>query len=198
MVYLYNLRIKDVNKIMSKIRLSDTTFIIPFFYDHKERLENLNCILKFLTDNFETNIIISESGEVSRKREFYSGFEYLHIFEDRNDGVFHRTKVINNGIKEAETPYIAVYDSDVIFEPKNILKAVECLMDGATLAYPYSGNFIDVNRSYIQDGIIVERESFTMDSYGGAFFVNREDYWKCGLDYEEFVAWCPDDIERVT
>jgi len=70
------------------------------------------------------------------------------------------------------------------------------LREGSTLVFPYSGNFVDIERSYIQDGIIIERESFATGSVGGACFLNRADYWKCGLENENLQSWCPDDVDR--
>ncbi len=184
---------------MNKINLKDICFIIPFYYDSPERFENLKCILRFLLNNFDTNISLVEVGEKSYYSELYNEFKqsFYHSFTYSADGVFHRTKAINTGIKHSgNSPYIAIYDTDVIFKPENIVKAVELLRNGATLTYPYSGDFVDVKRSYIQDGIIIERESFAKESVGGACFLNREDYWKCGLENENYIKHCPDDVDR--
>lgn len=183
-------------KIMSKIDLNDVTFVIPFYKDSEERLENLKCILKYINDNFETNISISEVGESSVWAELdVSG---CHTFEFRTDGLFHRTKVINDGIKHpsVRTPYIAIYDTDVIFNPKAIEIAANYLRLGFHFSYPYTGEFVDIERSYILDGVIREKESLTKDSCGGAVFINREAYWMAGLENENIVSWGPEDICR--
>jgi hypothetical protein len=176
---------------MKKENLSDVTFIIPYFRDSQEREENLICILNFLESNFNTNITLINCGPT-----LFPTWKKRYLFEPVNDGVFHRTKVLNRGIKDAQTPYIAIYDTDVIFDIYNILKAVIALRMGATLTYPYSGEFIDIKRSYIQDGVIIERESFATGSVGGACFINREDYWRCGLENENYLSHCPDDVDR--
>lgn len=181
---------------MRKIDLNDVTFVIPFYRDSEERFENLKCVLRFINDNFDTNICISEVGTSSVWAELdISG---CHTFEFREDGLFHRTKVINDGIKHpgVKTPFIAIYDTDVVFDPDNIFKAVKLLRSGVTLVYPYGGEFVDIKRSYIKDGVIIEKESFTSESVGGACFINKKDYWECGLEVEYYKNWCPDDVTR--
>ena len=181
---------------MSKIDLNDVTFVIPFYKDSEERFENLKCILKFINDNFDTNICISEVGTSSVWAELdISG---CHTFEFREDGLFHRTKVINDGIKHpgVRTPFIAIYDTDVIFDPQDILYAVKALRLGCEFAYPYAGEFVDIERSYIDDGVIIPKESLTKDSCGGAVFIKREAYWNAGLENEALISWAPEDVER--
>ena len=178
-----------------RYNLRDTTFVIPFFYDSPERLENLNCILKFLTENFDADIIVSEVGETTKRREFFA-CEYFHIFENRDDGVFHRTQVINDGIKDATTKYVGIYDTDVVFLPELIYEAVELLREGAMLSYPHSGKLVDIKRSYINDGIVIEHDSSAVESVGGACFLNREGYIKCGMEQEGIVSWGPEDSLR--
>lgn len=188
-----------------KTDLRDVTFIIPFYKDSKERLENLKCVIEYIYKDFNTNVEVVDS---SKQRAYiYPDFpddcyneNCLLTWNDdlvsAANEIFHRTKVINHGIKHADTPYIAIYDTDVIFKPEQIIEAVEKLRAGATLVYPYSGDFVDINRSYIQDGVVIERESFTKESVGGACFLNREDYFKCGLENCNYKSWCPDDVDR--
>ncbi|MEK6880719.1 MAG: hypothetical protein AABY22_13965, partial [Nanoarchaeota archaeon] len=76
-------------------------------------------------------------------------------------------------------------------------KAVQMLRDGVTLSYSYSGNFYDIERSYITDGIIKKRTSYVKGSFGGACFLNKEHYKKCGYENENLLgAHVPDDVER--
>lgn len=185
--------------------LKDTTFIIPIFIDSPERLENVKCILKFLQDNFDTNFSICEYVDVNRNfnwniGDLVEGAAQTHVLSENVN--FNRTEAINKAIKHkaVKTPYIAIYDTDVIFDPENIYKAVKFLHAGYTMAYPYSGVFSDIDRSYIETGIIKEvSQSYVSGSYGGACFLNREHYLKCGLENENLRGGhVPDDIERVT
>ena len=180
-----------------KIDLKDLTFIIPFSYDSIERAENLNYILGFFRDNFETNIVLIESGI----KQFSFTEDYLcvpnYLFLPTSNEIFHRTKVINAGIKKAKTPYIAIYDTDVFISPiENYLKGVELLKQGHKIVYPYDGRFIDVERSLIKDGIIKEYQSCATGSYGGCVLLNRETYIEAGIENENLYGWGFDDFER--
>lgn len=160
--------------------LQDITFVIPFHKDSQERETNILCILKFLFDNFNTGILTIEDDD-----------KFMH------EGIWYRTKAINEGLRNAKTKFVAIYDTDVIFPPDNIVKAYELLKGGHTLIYPYSGKLVDINRSYIYDGEIKEKESYVSASYGGAVFVNKEKYKKCGWENENIIGWGFEDYERV-
>lgn len=180
---------------MKKYDLSDVTIIIPYMIDSKDRLQNLNCILKYLNENFDTNIMLVESGD---KTWFFKllpcGARYF--FTPAENGVFHRTQQINLGIKNCKTPYIAIWDADCVLPTLNVFRASELLRRGNTLVYPYSGAFKDIDRSYIKTGEVIESESYANNSVGGVCFLNRKDYIECGMEREEMKSWCPDDITR--
>lgn len=180
-----------------KADLKDVTFIISFFADSDQRVENLFCILKFINTNFDTNIILVEEDEHSCPMlNDIKGVRYIFIPRCIKD-IFYRTKVINTGIHYSTTPYIAIYDADTFFDPKNILIAVEMLRLGqAQMAYSYCGDFVDIDRSYLTDGIIKEQVSFTKDSVGGAVFLDRKAYIEAGMECESVIGWGYDDRER--
>lgn len=181
-----------------KYDLKDTTFIIPFYYDSQERCQNLVAILEYITENFDTNILIVEEdlvfGTVGHAKESY-GVKYIFMKRSIKD-VFYRTKVINTGLKAATTPFVAIYDTDCIFPPEQVWDAVNMLRTGSDASYCYGGDFVDIDRSYIATGVIKERESFTKESVGGAVFLNRERYAAAGWENERLISWAPEDVER--
>ena len=129
----------------------------------------------------------------------HGNFEFLSqvvpITTILND-IFYRTRIINIGLEKVKTKYAAIYDTDVFFENENYLRAYQHLKKDYTLVYPYDGRFVDIERQYINDGIIKEKESFASGSYGGAVFVNLNNYREAGLENENLIGWSPDDIER--
>lgn len=178
---------------MSRINISDVTIIIPYYMDSKERYENLCAVYSFLTLKFHVKILIVKYAGSSSKVPDGAVSLQLPYW----NGVFHRTMVINEGIKFATTPYVAIYDCDCIFNVSSIVESVDLLRHGATLVYPFNGCFVDIGREYIKEGVKIEHPSYAVNSYGGACFLNREDYIKCGMDNEYLLnAWCHDDIER--
>lgn len=183
---------------MSKPDLKDVTFVIPFHKDSEDRIENLECILKFIQSNFHTNIILVESYEQQpcARGLAFSGDGMLYIPVKQDGKIFHRTKIINTGIKACKTKYFCNYDTDVVFPIQNIVKAVEMLRDGVQVSYPYDGRFMDIKRSYITDGIIDEHVSFATESVGGAVFLNKDAYWKAGYENENIYGWGYEDCCR--
>ncbi len=182
-----------------KHNLSQITFIIPFFYDSPERLENLECIVHWLRVNFETNIIVVDNTTFGNNP--YFGLDgNCAIYNLGNfTPIFNRTKTINYGIKAAKTPFVAIYDTDVIFDIEHFVSAYLKLThqySSYSMVYPYNGKFVDIDRSFITDGIINARESFAENSLGGAVFLNKAHYLKAGLENENIISWGPEDAER--
>lgn len=183
---------------MSRHLLNDVTFIIPYYMDSKERYENLCAVYEFISQKFTTNIIVVRYAGSGSKTPVYNKKDKVNNLHIPGwNGEFHRTKAINEGIEMARTKYISIYDTDCIFLTSSILEAVDMLREGASLVYPYGGKFVDIKRSYIKEGVIEELHSYTVNSYGGACFLNREDYISCGMENENLAgAWCHDDVER--
>ena len=185
----------------------DLTFVIPFYYDGEYRLENLQCILKIL-GKFGSNVIVIEQGGYQHftNTDFYfdeakiNGKYYFIPNHDVCQGLgielFYRTKIINIGLKKVATKYASIYDTDVFFDDENYRKTYDLLLGKRTVVYPYDGRFVDIDRSYITDGIIKQQTSMATGSYGGAVFLNLDDYRKCGLENEKLIGWAPEDFER--
>lgn len=182
-----------------KIDLSDTTFMIPLTYDHKDRLENVNLNVRFLCQYFDCKIII---GENISDRFKHLGGEYMKF----NYVGFHRTKMLNKMAEKSTTPIIANWDADVFVSPFQILMAVEKIRSGADMVYPYDGNFVKVTRRpymLILDksndlAQAVAGKSFVSDpgSFGGAIFFKKTSYFEGGGENENFISWGPEDHER--
>ena len=185
----------------------DLTFVIPFYYDGEFRLENLNCILRIL-GQFKANVIVVEQGsyqhftnadyyfnEAKVNGEYYFIPNY-RVCQDLGIEIFYRTRIINLGLKKVTTQYAAIYDADVFFTPENYARAYQKLEEKYSFVYPYDGMFVDVDREFITTGKASERVSMVTGSYGGAVFLNLNDYQKIGLENENLIGWAPDDFER--
>lgn len=175
--------------------LSNVTFIIPFTYDTEQRLENLNFVLRFLQKNFSTNIIVVEhSIEKKFNVDCFVGVRY--IYEKNDTGFTHKTRMFNKGVKMAKTKYICLYDCDVFFPTVSIVNAVEMLNGGYSMVFPYDGQFVDVDRTVVENDRISNPYNVNPKSDGGAVFLNRHDFIKAGMDNENFVSWGFEDNER--
>lgn len=192
-----------------KFDLRDVTFCIPVNYDHKDRLENLDLTLKFLKENFDTNIKVYEQGglEFLDLCEKWGVTYYPYGFKEK---LFHRTKMLNDMTRDSITPYIVNYDADNIAPVLQILIAVDILRkEEGEMIYPYDGRCARVNREkyYWRSlenggdcGIFNEEfrgaRSFDPKSVGHIIFWNKDKYWEVGGENENFISYGPEDVER--
>ncbi len=123
---------------------------------------------------------------------------------------FHKTRYINELLRIAETKYVAVWDTDVIASPVQILESANTIRDGKSgMSIPYDGRVFVCDYSlsafvrsnpYIH---ILERLSASLPlmygyhSTGGAIMINRIEYLEIGGENENFYGWGPEDVDRV-
>lgn len=202
--------IKDYNKnqLAHRIDLRDTSFLIPVRIDSDDRLENLYIICKYLHLHFDAPVILVEADGVSKINKSLLPEEVDYHFVEDASPIFHRTKYNNMLIRLSETPYVALYDTDVVFQTSQLLSAITWLRSGkCQMAYPYDGNFWGVDIlmkamfSKILDPILFENNLGKLSigserSYGGCVFLNKMAYISAGMENEHLTSWGPDDVER--
>lgn len=194
-----------------KYDLNDTSILITVRIDSLERFENLKTITEYILQYFATNIIILEADKanngllsslLSDKIEF--------IFVEDHDIIFHRTKYINILTMKAKTPFVAVWDSDVIVNPIQIEASVVKLRDASVdFIYPYDGRFVETGVFYrnlfinnynikpLEDSCDSMFTPYTSIACGGGFFANKDAYIASGMENENFYGWGPEDGERL-
>ena len=100
--------------------LSQATFIIPIRIESPDRLRNVVTTTAFLLENFKTNIIIKEVDKESVFQrdalpiledivdvDIWENFNF--IFEESDEPLFHRQRVLNEMIHVTETPIVVNY-----------------------------------------------------------------------------------------
>lgn len=191
-----------------KISLTDVTITIPVSYDHQDREDNLLLCIKYLRKHFEVNIIVYEQGVFSHFKNMDIG---ANIFKfDTYNGKFHRTKMLNDMARRAETMYIFNWDCDVLIAPMQILECVNQLRHGADMVYPYAKNFARIPRStWFNElktnediGIIGSTQFSGMEancgiSVGGAVGFNKMSFIAGGMENEKFISYSAEDNERI-
>ncbi|PXV65849.1 GT2 family glycosyltransferase [Dysgonomonas alginatilytica] len=193
-----------------KTNLSDVTFIIAIKLDSIQRLENIIVVINCLCRYFDTNIVILEADNYNNgilKYLLNKKVRYLFI-EDR-DPIFHRTKYFNQMVKDISSPYIALWDSDIVIDKNAILEAVTKLRNKeADITLPYNGICLEIpeiiRTLFIKknDLKILHRHQNKMDRLyphllvGGAVIVDREKYIQAGMENEKHYGWGNDDFDR--
>lgn len=190
---------------IKRIDLTNTTFTIPVYQDSRDRQENIDLSIKYLRDNFDTNITVGEQG--SKHFGYLKDIVDYRLFDDMKN--FHRTKMLNDMARDAKTPVVVNWDCDVIVPPLQIVEAVRAIVQGKQeMVYPYDGRFARVPRA--QYRLLNERvdvgclkglmfngmKPADAKSVGGAIFWDSTAFLRCGLENEHMVSYGPEDAER--
>lgn len=188
----------------------DLTFIILVRLDTIERLENTLVVTDYLTSVFNSNVLVYECASCNNGLlEKLLNKKIKFFFKEDNDSILYRTKFLNQMVQLAETPFITIWDTDVIAPPVQVVKAVELLRNNeADFVYPYDKYFLDTSpilrRMYLQEGKIElleqnlkkMKEMYPPNPLGGAFIAKLESYKESGLENENFYGWGLEDGER--
>ena len=200
--------------------LSQATFIIPVRIESPDRLRNVVTTTAFLMENFNTNIIIKEVDKESvfhrdalpilenilDEGTVFTNFNF--IFEQSDDPLFHRQRILNEMVMESDTGIVVNYDCDVILPIDSYLLAYTMIMNNiADVVYPYGqGEFQkqvdrndDVVSNFLETGDYSHLDSASKvhtSDFGWAQFFKKSVYIEGGLENENFKAYAPEDKER--
>ena len=197
--------------MMEKLDLKDVTFIIPLRIDTIKRLENTLVIVDFLLENFATQVnILEASGRDTGILRRLLPDEVNYCFKEDFDNVFHRTRYINELANSCETPFISLWDTDVIVPIRQIEETMKLLRDEeASFVTPYRSRFLDTS-PILRDLYIGTRDigllekhqgkmekMYTPNPVGGVFFAHSKSYKDSGMENERFYGWGREDGDRV-
>ena len=200
-----------------KIDLSEATFIIPIRIESNDRLRNVITTTAFLLENFDTSIIIKEVDSESvfqrnalpiLKDILEEEININHIFEKSNEQSFHRQRVLNEMILEADTEIVINYDCDVLLPVDSYYEAYSSILHHTyDVVYPYGQGMYqkqvqatdEIVSKFLETGdfsILDSNSNIHTSEYGWAQFFNRQVYIDGGMENESFVAYSPEDKER--
>ena len=198
--------------------LKDCTFIIPIRIESTDRLRNIITVFCYIISNFDTNIIVKEVDTESRFesqalpqiKEFCGDVSCInHIFEKSHESLFLREKILNEMLVLTKTKVVVNYDCDVVFPLESYEESYRRIMDNQSdMVYPYGEGpyqykiFCDdqmvtdfLNNDFNFD--ILKKKSYNDNAgEGWVQFLNRDVYFKGGMENENFMGSAPDDFER--
>jgi len=197
---------------MNKINLTDCTFIIPLKVDSYDREQNFLFCINYLTKNFDTNIIITETSDnnsliLNKKYRELINKNNILLIEKDSEKVFHRTKYLNEMLNMVKTSVTINYDIDVFLPKKNYSKARDLiLIDNFDLVYPYTTKSwyqYKVPQAYrdiilkdnLQDINFNKLIKHTTE-HGHLQFFNTASYKQGYGENEDFISYGPEDKER--
>lgn len=192
------------------IELQHTTLIIPIRVEHEDRYRNAQSTLQYLNKHVSTNVFILEITDSNSKLDFLNDLSHLNIkhWVNVSNGVFHRTKYLNQMLNEVQTPVVANYDIDILLEPLTYYKCQERIRSGKVdVFYPFQWGMHQrqVLQGYDRDIFMnnLDLESIHKDyichnqsEHGHCIFFNTKAYREGGGENENFISWGPEDKER--
>ncbi|MDQ6669682.1 MAG: galactosyltransferase-related protein [Chloroflexota bacterium] len=187
------------------------TFVIPFCLDTPARLTNLETLLDFLMIRFDTSVIVSELDQEPRLNLDVTRSEFRgkvrHSFHVNHSRFFSRSRSVNLGSREVETPYLAINDADALVQTCQYLDAVALLREGVCdMALPYANRVMWIPPDdvvHLQLGLSDERLGGLdyKQSDDGYIFLGlvgllKKDAFRCvGMMNERFRSWGFEEME---
>jgi predicted glycosyltransferase involved in capsule biosynthesis len=193
-----------------KTDLTDVTFLILIRQDSIERLENILSVTESFLRYFNTNIYVLEADQHCNgilKRLLNKRIRYQFVEDE--DPVLYKTKYFNRMILETNSPFVAIWDVDIVVDKNNLEEALRLLRGKeADVVYPYNGKCLDVppilRILYFKKKNIhlLYRHKDKMDLLhdqllvGGAVIINRDKFIYAGMENEKHYGWGNDDFDR--
>ena len=196
-----------------RLDLRDVTVLVPFRADSADRKRNLRWIVSFLLKHADTTVLIGEDkagpSDVADALgpELAARCRHLHL--TGNDTPFtHKAHLLNRMVEAAETPIVALHDTDVVVDPVQYALARNAVRGGAAMAFPYNGLFFwilgrEVHRfghtlsAAPLNAVCPRFPLMHRDSPGGGAFFDRAALLAAGGYNERFVSWGYEDDEIV-
>ena len=190
--------------------LKDFNFLILIRLDSIQRLENILAITHSLCMHFDTNITVLEvayhyNGILKSLLNKKINYQFI---EDK-DPVFYKTRYINLLLKDVQTPFLSIWDADIVVDKQNIIAVTSKLQNGlADVALPYNGTCFEVpeiirnlylknkNIKYLQRNKSKMNFLHNKTLVGGAVFIRKDKFIMSGMDNEIHYGWGNDDFDR--
>ena len=193
-----------------RYNLKDFTFLILIRLDSIQRLENILAISSSLCQYFDTHIKVFEASP------HYNGIlksllnkKINYQFIEDKDPVFYKTKYINLLLQDIQTPFLSIWDADIVVDKQQIIAATSKLQDNsADVALPYNGTCLEVpeilRSLYLNNKNIkcLKRNESKMNFLynrtlvGGSVFIRKDKFITAGVDNEMHYGWGNDDFDR--
>ena len=192
----------------------DLTFIIPTRIETEDRLRNIISSVSYLLKHVPAKVIVKEvSGRNTFKhralpeiKKYVDTTNLTSLYEESNELLFCKSKVLNDLIVAADTEVVANYDADCILPATAYHQAYGAIDDDkADVVYPYQCGIYQWKAEYnmkIYEQFIQTLSVSTLDmnkalsnsTIGWTQFINRKKYIECYMMNENFVSWgCEDD-----
>ena len=195
--------------------MMDLTFLIPTRIETEDRLRNIISSVSYLLRHVPAKVIVKEvSGRntflyraLPEIRKYADTDNLTHIYEENNDPLFCKSKVLNDLIVASDTSIVANYDADCILPKESYRKAYEMILhQEADVVYPYGCGiyqwkaefnmeiYDEFVKSWNGTSVLDKKKTLSNSTIGWTQFIRRENYINSYMMNENFVSWgCEDD-----
>lgn len=189
------------------------TIVFTVRIDSAQRLDNLRATMRYYQKVTAcAPVIVLEADDTPKAKSMISQEfpQAKYIFVTDSNPIFHRTRYINEELKQVTTVNAAVIDADVVVPQPQLREANDLLLSNLdnVMVIPYDGRAVDhtpwrsdlFRRDSNADVLINydghQRLMFSHMSVGGAYVANVEKYRQNGWENENFNGWGCEDHER--
>jgi hypothetical protein len=194
--------------------MMDLTFLIPTRIETEDRLRNIISSVTYLLKHIPAKVIVKEvSGRNTFKfralpeiRKHVKTDNLTCVFEESNEPLFCKSKVLNDMIVLSDTKVVANYDADCILPLESYFSAYEAIIQGhVDVVYPYQCGIYQWSAEYnpeifekfifnLDTSILDRNKKLSNSTIGWCQFIDRQKYIDSYMMNENFVSWgCEDD-----
>ena len=194
--------------------MMDLTFLIPTRIETEDRLRNIISSVSYLLRHIPAKVIVKEVSNhptfkfraISEIRKYADTSNLTYLYEETEEPLFCKSKVLNDLIVAADTKVVANYDADCILPLESYHYAYNAINDNqADVVYPYGCGVYQWRAEYNQDiyeefvnqlnvSILDKKKTLSNSTIGWTQFINRQKYIESYMMNENFISWgCEDD-----
>jgi len=194
--------------------MMNLTFLIPTRIETEDRLRNIISTASYLLRHIPAKVLVKEVSshptfelravpEIKKYADI-SNLEYF--YEESQEPLFCKSKVLNDLIVASNTKVVANYDADCILPIDSYHKAYDAINeDKVDVVYPYGCGVYQWRVEYdlkiyeefvntLDISTLDKRKTLSNSTIGWTQFINRQKYIDSYMMNENFISWgCEDD-----
>ena len=197
--------------------MNNITYIIPARIESNDRLRNITTSVSYLLRKFpEARVIVKEVD----KEPIFSQYalptietivdtkNLQYIYEKNTDDLFHKTRILNDLILEADTEIVASHDVDVVYPVESHITAYNMINSGEfDVVYPYGCGVYQYQVVYPEKlyemflnsnfdiRLLLGSCATQASTIGWTQFYNRNKVIEGFMWNENFISWGAEDCE---
>ena len=192
----------------------DLTFLIPTRIETEDRLRNIISSVSYILKHIPAKVFVKEVSPhptfrfraIPEIKKYVDISNLTYFYEETQEQLFCKSKVLNDLIVESNTKVVANYDADCILPVNSYHHAYSIINDDLVdVVYPYQCGIYQWCADYNQEiydqfvnqldvNVLDNSKRLSNSTIGWTQFINREKYINSYMMNENFVSWgCEDD-----